>query len=100
MSSGGDLIAAQAQRILAFLTTLLMLKVLIVILIGYKDYFPAKFDTGFLAGREECELPDGDSSTTISRGYPLKFWICVDDGWPRVSIGSGGGEVPKFTSLR
>jgi hypothetical protein len=42
----------QTKPILTFLATLLMVKILIVILIGYRDYLPATFESGFLAGRE------------------------------------------------
>lgn len=45
-------IVVQTKPILTFLTTLLMVKILIVILLGYRDYFPATFESGFLAGRE------------------------------------------------
>lgn len=40
------------NRVIIVLATLVMLKVLVVILLNYVNYFPARFDTGFLAGRQ------------------------------------------------
>jgi|688.fasta_scaffold00058_2 hypothetical protein len=39
------------NRVIIVLATLVMLKVLVDILLNYVNYFPARFDTGFLAHR-------------------------------------------------
>ena len=40
------------QRVLALLAGLLVLKVTVGVLLGYGDYFPPNFDSGFLLGRQ------------------------------------------------
>src|SRR5262245_29703734 len=65
------------QRLLTFLAGLLILKVALNVLLGYRDYFSANFNTDFLRGREAY----------FSGAYRWAFYAHIVSGPPSLILG-------------